>query len=820
MKVLGRLGARRRLVVGTVVLSVVATGAGLGLFAGAAVAAPVLGQQVLPCDVSGHDICVVPGSANYAISSGTTGAAAPWIIALNDSSTPGAPLWMTGDQIFITVAFHLGTPGGPGGNDLANKRFVEFAQTASIIAQGQGCDSNVPAPTATVTAGTYAGDMSGDAGLTDTLDITFTNSATPGATPASHCALAIVNAANGPSFSLSYTVGANAATPPGFPGLVNVQADYVPTAAVPAQTLANWQVTNVTVPVQEPFGHEQSNASIDNVSVNANNPPVSVLPNAIAAPVSPVNIVETVAAQLSSTAPNNECVELDHTGNTWAGSPTFTVGGGTGGVTNPAVAISTDSVTGKSVLIGSVKDVSVTPETWTFGNLEVNSAGGTQGPQTASVFINATVTPTGATTVTCTGTQVFIQGNQDFGNPLHGNPTVFSIGTFQVNSRIFGSVADQTAVAALETQYPATPHTNCLPNNAPPNASQHDIGSSVVLATDQNWPDALTASYLASYLRTGVLLTPTATLSSYTEAAIAQEGVSSVFIVGGNLAVADSIATQLAGTQQFQCGGTVPRTDSESNPLNLNVTRISGPTADDTAQDVSTFVNSGFVATLNISGVPLYNGFGTNPFNNTSGNDSISDHSPIPTEAVRTAILATDQSFQDAAAISSMSYFEHLPILITPPGSLGAQAQTGLLDLGIQQVIMPGGNIALNNSVASSLESQGIDVVRLAGQDASDTSTQIARFELAGYPGQQSPLQGGTAPSGTNLNKFSDNPAGLGWNYGLCRTRNPQGNVGCNVVVALARGDYFADALTSSVFTGNNIEPILLTEDPNTWVDR
>jgi len=138
------------------------------------------------------------------------------------------------------------------------------------------------------------------------------------------------------------------------------------------------------------------------------------------------------------------------------------------------------------------------------------------------------------------------------------------------------------------------------------------------------------------------------------------------------------------------------------------------------------------------------------------------------------------------------------------------------LDLGIQQVIMPGGNIALNNSVASSLESQGIDVVRLAGQDASDTSTQIARFELAGYPGQQSPLQGGTAPSGTNLNKFSDNPAGLGWNYGLCRTRNPQGNVGCNVVVALARGDYFADALTSSVFTGNNIEPILLTEDPNT----
>ena len=638
MKIVQRLGARRRLVVGTVVLSVVATGAGLGLLAGAAAATP---GQVFPCNPANlsHDLCLVPGSANYAISSGTTGPAAPWVVALNDSSAGGG--WVTGDQIFITVTFAGGTAGGAGGNALAAQKFVEFAQSGSIIAQGQSCDSNVPLPTATVSAGTYAGDQSGDAGLTDTLDITLTNSSTPGATVASHCALAIVNAANGPSFSLSYTTGVNT-----IKGNVKVFADYVPSAAVPAQTLANWQRTNVTAPVQEPFTGIEVDASVDNVSVNANNPPVSVLPHAVNAPISPVNIVETVAAQLLSTPPgsNAVCVELDDTSNKWTGSPTFTVGGGTGGVTNPAVAIGTDAVTGKSVIIGTVNDVSVTPETWTFGNLEVNVAD-SRGAQTASVYINATPGATDACATT--GTLVRIQGDQNFANPARGNPTVFAIGTIGSLPRIFGSVADQTAVAALEAQYPATPHTNCLPNNAPPSASQHDIGSSVVLATDENWPDALTASYLASYLRTGVLLTPTGSLSPYTEAAIAQEGVSSVFIVGGNLAVADSIATQLAGTQQFQCGGTVPRTDSEANPLNLNVTRISGPTADDTAQDVSTFVNSGYVATLNISGVPLYNGFGTNPYNNTSGNDSISDHSPIPTLPVRTAILATDQSFQD-----------------------------------------------------------------------------------------------------------------------------------------------------------------------------
>ena len=186
VKVLKRLGARRRLVVGIAVLSVVATGAGLSLSAG--VAAATANQVLSPCDGGGHDVCLLPGSAAYAISSGTTGAAAPWIIALNDSSagTVGSSLWATGDQIFVTVTFHGGTAGGAGGNALAAQKFVEFAQSGSIIAEGQGCNSNVPAPTATVTAGTYAGDQSGNTGLTDTLDIKLTNSATPGATVGSH----------------------------------------------------------------------------------------------------------------------------------------------------------------------------------------------------------------------------------------------------------------------------------------------------------------------------------------------------------------------------------------------------------------------------------------------------------------------------------------------------------------------------------------------------------------------------------------------------------------------------------------------------------
>ena len=158
-----------------------------------------------------------------------------------------------------------------------------------------------------------------------------------------------------------------------------------------------------------------------------------------------------------------------------------------------------------------------------------------------------------------------------------------------------------------------------------------------------------------------------------------------------------------------------------------------------------------------------------------------------------------------------MSYWgsgsKGLPILITPPGGLGSQALTGLLDLGIQQVIEPGGPVAISDAVNSTLGANGIAVVRLAGQDASDTSTQIARFELGGYPGASSPT---TSSPVVLLNAGGNNPDGLGWNNGGCE------ETGCTFTAALARGDFYADAITSSVVTGSFTEPILLTEDPNT----
>ncbi|MGH9006564.1 MAG: cell wall-binding repeat-containing protein, partial [Acidimicrobiales bacterium] len=481
---------------------------------------------------------------------------------------------------------------------------------------------------------------------------------------------------------------------------------------------------------------------------------------------------------------------------TSATQPTLTVSpsntGGTATVSGAVNGVGSPGAHGFTTIEGDVLSPSSTvPTTFTFAGLTVDAPN--NGPVTVNVFIGAS-----ANCVTTPGTLVTVPGNPDFSGATGGALTIYAVGNPTANSRIAGSDADQTAVAALEFQYPPTPGF-CIDQGTNPDPNKFNVGSTVVVATDGSWQDALTASYLASYFGTGVLLTPTGTLSSYTAEAIQAEGVSNVIIVGGSLAVSNAVQTQLSNTNAYLCGGGTPQMTALGTPLKLNVQRLWGNTADDTAQAVDTFVNSGFVGRVNIA-----DAFGK--YNDTTGTDSGS----APTVQVRTAILVTDGFFQDASSASAMSYFDNLPIVLTPTNSLGTQAETTLLDLGIQQVIELGGPLAIADSVNASLISQGISVLRIAGADGSETSVQLAKFEL------------------NKLTDGSGNPAGLGWPFGCHSTSIPITNQpyfsGCATRVGLARGDFFADALTSSVVTGGGAfgatsrhpSPIILAENPTT----
>ena len=95
--------------------------------------------------------------------------------------------------------------------------------------------------------------------------------------------------------------------------------------------------------------------------------------------------------------------------------------------------------------------------------------------------------------------------------------TVFAIG-LGTTQRIYGATADATAATELEHQFPYTTGTCPGTTGTRP----------VVLATDATYPDALSSAYLARYLGTGTLLTPTESLSAPTLTAIHKEGITTV----------------------------------------------------------------------------------------------------------------------------------------------------------------------------------------------------------------------------------------------------------------------------------------------------
>jgi len=346
-------------------------------------------------------------------------------------------------------------------------------------------------------------------------------------------------------------------------------------------------------------------------------------------------------------------------------------------------------------------------------------------------------------------------------SPPPGSPSV---------TRVYGEDAEGTAVAQFEDTYRVA--DGC---RAP--GSSDPVGS-VILAQDGYFSDALAGSFLAGELGTGILLTSSSSLSTETLQAIAEEGVKSVYVLGGALAVSPSVTDQLASTPATGCGATPGSGD-------LTVTRIAGATADDTAADIASACTGSsqlhVQCPYQVGAVDLSALYGSDPYNDTTG---MSSADASGAGALPSAIVASDAGFQDADAASALADSDHLPVMITSPSSLSSQVPPAISSLGVRQVLLVGGPDAVSDGVVSSLESLGVSVIRVAGQDYTDTAQLLARLELSSSPG-----------------------AGLSWNDGD------------NICVA--RGDYFADSLGAGSFCasepGNGVKvPVVFTLDSDT----
>ncbi|MGH8980811.1 MAG: cell wall-binding repeat-containing protein [Acidimicrobiales bacterium] len=662
----------------------------------------------------------------------TSQAAGPWSFTSTFALNAG---WTATDYVQIPIVTSVTT------NCTATTDYVTYASAPKVSITTVGTTAQFSAtPTFTVST-THTSTVS--AGCTTPFEpnlakIKFTNSG-----KATKAGKLVLNVG-----TVKYTVGTGVA-------LGNVKVKTAKYTTVTASTSA------VTA--------SDSNGKVTDAHVAANTPTVTLTPGAVDSSISSVKVVETTAGTIPK---GYVCLTLGvaggttGTGNTWDANvtPTVKVTGGNATVTSKVtwVTVSTVKKPAFKVTAASTK----TASTFVVSGLAVNATtGASKAPLvTAAVALTTKCAATGTNTITTKGVD---------------DAVAFSTSTAS-STQIYGATAAATAVKLVETSFTATGGNTCVggttttKNNRP-----------VIIATETHFQDALSSQYLASDLTTGDLLTTYGAVPSVTLQALKVEGVTQVDIVGGPLAVSTAVANQLAALPAYKCGGTSELTTA-GKVKDITVTRIYGHTAQGTAEAIDRLIPSSHV--MKKAFVGAYVGTnttkGTGAYNDTSGLSS----SPTIGTAQSTAIIASATEFQDAMAASTTSYWQtgtkSMPIILTNPTSLTATAAGALATTGVKQVILMGGPLAVTNSVVTTLESDGIEVLRVAGQTYTDTAAELAKFELA--------------TAGTT---------GLGWD-------------GTAKKIAVARGNGYTDGLVGAVVAGKHVtvtaEPLLLTENPTT----
>jgi lactocepin len=198
-------------------------------------------------------------------------------------------------------------------------------------------------------------------------------------------------------------------------------------------------------------------------------------------------------------------------------------------------------------------------------------------------------------------------------------------------------------------------------------------GGTVVIATGQDFKDALSATGLAGLYKAPVILTTKDSLNARARDELTRLKPSRVFIVGGTAAVSDNVRNEV----KKLCGVT-PK-------------RLSGATSCKTSAAIA-----------------------------AEGRNSWS----------HVAIIATNRSYKDALSAAPMAYAGHMPIILADNGKrLDSAEIDAMKQIGITDAIIVGGKLAVTKDVEKQLGNAGISVyVRLSGNNALETSAKIARY--------------------------------------------------------------------------------------------
>ncbi len=303
-------------------------------------------------------------------------------------------------------------------------------------------------------------------------------------------------------------------------------------------------------------------------------------------------------------------------------------------------------------------------------------------------------------------------------------------------------------------------------------AAQNGVNDSVVLASGENFPDALSSGYLANQLGgASILLTQHSSLPAVTAGAMRTLGARTFYLVGGTGAVDASVEAQLLATAAYYPGGL--KTVGQAK---LQVIRLGGANRYATNRVV------------NERAVEMGRN-GADPINfiyTPVGRTKIRFRDP----GSQTAIFATGEGFADAlaagpATTGTTTGLGNLPLILTQGKTLSDDAGRQIIDLQIHTAVIVGGTGAVSAAVEHSIngENEGIAMFRLGGANRYETAAKIADFETA------------------LVNPTATVNGGLGFDAAGSHSERAY----------LVTGTTLADALAGAPLAGGSGSPILLT---------
>lgn len=197
----------------------------------------------------------------------------------------------------------------------------------------------------------------------------------------------------------------------------------------------------------------------------------------------------------------------------------------------------------------------------------------------------------------------------------------------------------------------------------------------VVLASGENWPDALGGAPLAGAADGPVLLTQRDVLPTSVRDEIDRLNVSKVYVLGGTASVSDPVASAV---------------DSISG---VSVKRIAGSDRWETSSLIAKETKAVLAA---------------------AGRSS------------QGAYIVTGRSFPDALAVSPVAYRTARPILLTDPSYLPTVTADTISSLGVMNAWLIGGDAAIGATATAGIKAKGVTCVRLSGGSRYITAISVA----------------------------------------------------------------------------------------------